>query len=456
MAIIFIAPTAVASSFVTFNTTTAFDAGTKSNIDTKSNSVCLVASNTFQMNATSGFFGINACLISGSPYISVDSIKLSYDMQTLSSGKMKDFSGSGKDGTITGTTVIAGKFGSARNFAGAPDNIVTSGPVSTATNNFAMSAWIYPTTIPSQEMAYFNGLGAANGYGFGIGDGVGGAGSKIVYLIGGVAWKSSGVTAIANTWYHIILERNAGTFTIYINGTAQGATSASNPNTPLTQTTIGLDPGNGNFHGIIDEVLFFNRTLTPSEKTIIATVGGYRTTGVWKSAVQTYNGEIPKQITVDWNNISANNYIQGISILGSFGVAFNNTTIFNSGSLISIPITFSTTLEDNWRIQIVLKGNGTTTVVITSIIVLTGSIPLTNTPNLDATTITLILLILAFIVLLIIGFFERFAMVGAAIVCAIIAVLGWTWTGAIYVPAIFILLMAVCIGLAATRKVSTS
>lgn len=65
---------------------------------------------------------------------------------------------------------------------------------------------------------------------------------------------------------------------------------------------------------------------------------------------------------------------------------------------------------------------------------------------------TIILLIFAFIVLFVVGFFERFAMVGAGLVSAIIAVLSWSWTGEIFIPAVFTLMLAVCIGLAMTKK----
>lgn len=62
------------------------------------------------------------------------------------------------------------------------------------------------------------------------------------------------------------------------------------------------------------------------------------------------------------------------------------------------------------------------------------------------------LLVIAFISLFLIGFFEKFAMVGAALVSFIIGILSWTWIGEPYVPAIFTFLGAVCIGLAITQK----
>src|SRR2546425_7781986 len=49
---------------------------------------------------------------------------LAYDMETLTAdGKMKDLSGHGNDGTISGTTDVAGKVGRARQFDGIADYI---------------------------------------------------------------------------------------------------------------------------------------------------------------------------------------------------------------------------------------------------------------------------------------------------------------------------------------------
>src|SRR2546427_10446147 len=53
---------------------------------------------------------------------------LAYDMETLTAdGKMKDFSGHGNDGTITGTTDVPGVVGRARSFNGVDDHLVAGG-----------------------------------------------------------------------------------------------------------------------------------------------------------------------------------------------------------------------------------------------------------------------------------------------------------------------------------------
>jgi len=73
---------------------------------------------------------------------------LAYDMETLTgSGLEKDLSGHGNDGTITGTTDIAGKVGRARHF-NAGDRI-TAPAISVPATDFTVAAWFRWTTNPS-------------------------------------------------------------------------------------------------------------------------------------------------------------------------------------------------------------------------------------------------------------------------------------------------------------------
>src|SRR3989442_15796703 len=84
---------------------------------------------------------------------------LAYDMETLTgSGLMKDFSGHGNDGTITGTASVAGKVGLARHF-NPGDRIVTSA-ISVPASDFTIAAWFRWTTNPSP---YYSGIQGGGG-----------------------------------------------------------------------------------------------------------------------------------------------------------------------------------------------------------------------------------------------------------------------------------------------------
>src|SRR2546425_3544426 len=77
------------------------------------------------------------------------SLVLSYDMETLTAdGKMKDFSGHGNDGTITGTTDVPGVVGRARSFNGVNDHIV-AGDIMGGGGGVTVAVWVSPHTLDS-------------------------------------------------------------------------------------------------------------------------------------------------------------------------------------------------------------------------------------------------------------------------------------------------------------------
>src|SRR5881628_2079573 len=85
---------------------------------------------------------------------------LAYDMETLTgSGLQKDLSGHGNDGTITGTTIVGGKVGLARHFAGSGDRI-TAPAISVPATDFTVAAWFRWTTNPSP---YYSGIQGGGG-----------------------------------------------------------------------------------------------------------------------------------------------------------------------------------------------------------------------------------------------------------------------------------------------------
>src|SRR2546426_5414007 len=91
---------------------------------------------------------------------------LAYDMETFNSdGKMKDLSGHGMDGTMTGTTDVAGQVGRARQFSGTSDYVQS--PVFALTDKVTVAAWVYfvdgqPTGDYGGIVSNLNGLDNSN------------------------------------------------------------------------------------------------------------------------------------------------------------------------------------------------------------------------------------------------------------------------------------------------------
>jgi hypothetical protein len=102
------------------------------------------------------------------------------------------------------------------------------------------------------------------------GGGIGGTGLVLNVLIGGVAWDPTGYTFADTNTHHIIAERDAGTIKTYVDGVQTANTSAASPVAPTSVAYIAAADSAGtpgrHVNSTIDEVAFYSRILTPSEK----------------------------------------------------------------------------------------------------------------------------------------------------------------------------------------------
>jgi hypothetical protein len=177
----------------------------------------------------------------------------------------------GNPGTLTGgPTWVTGKYGNATSFNGSSHSISAAVPM-TQTDNWTMSAWVYPSSLPQTEgMAMYIGTDPG-GYGFGIGHA--GNNSKLTVLYGYVAWIDTGYTFPTNNeWYHVSLTRSAGYLSAHVNGQRVGNTDldgSNNPNSPSNAFEIGHISGYGGryFNGAIDDVRVYNYARTQAQIT---------------------------------------------------------------------------------------------------------------------------------------------------------------------------------------------
>jgi len=173
-------------------------------------------------------------------------------------------------GTVTGATWES----QGRHFDGVNDKIsIPDNDALDFTGNFTMSIW-------------FNADSFAGGWfetgQFWQGEG-GGTDNKIFFCydlsstftlfnfykvgIGDFLMSSSLWTASPNTWYQIVVTRDTNEYTFYKDGIANGTANQTEiPPAPAADFEIGKgqSPADG-FDGIIGEVQFYNKALSPSE-----------------------------------------------------------------------------------------------------------------------------------------------------------------------------------------------
>lgn len=148
-------------------------------------------------------------------------------------------------------------------FDGADDVLVLGSPVSTVIDNFTMVI-VCRNDDPGStgSVPLFVGTGASNGWGAAVSSDAG----KIGAIWGGVAWDST-TTPLDDTADILIVERAAGTTTIYRNGVALSPTFANAPATPTLTTRIGeWVPLAVVFNGALAQALVYEAALTAQNR----------------------------------------------------------------------------------------------------------------------------------------------------------------------------------------------
>src|SRR5438046_5812607 len=174
-----------------------------------------------------------------------------------SQGQVRDLSGNGNHGTLTGTTAVVGVFGGARGFDGTDDHI-ECGDIMGGNSSVTVAAWVSTRTLDSARHEV-----AQNTQGWGI---------KIEYTnrIAGYVWgqvpelQSTDVLS-ADVWYHIALTYDGTTANLYVNGTLKDSRTyaVSLPDGNLFR--IGEGISGHRWNGSVDEVRVFARALNASE-----------------------------------------------------------------------------------------------------------------------------------------------------------------------------------------------
>lgn len=189
--------------------------------------------------------------------------------------RMQDLSGRGNHGTITGTTIVPGKVGQARDFnPSTTDRIIVSDSSSLDIGTeLTVSAWVKTDTIAGNGRIVEKGKLGVSEWEYGLFR----LGADVRFNI----WKSDGsdhsyATATSaltvGSWVHVAGTYKKGTATkVYINGVewASSTTFTGNTAKKTQSVKIGAREGTSGFSelwdGTIDEVRIFNRALSAAE-----------------------------------------------------------------------------------------------------------------------------------------------------------------------------------------------
>jgi len=183
-----------------------------------------------------------------------------YDFEE-SAGDLLDKTGRGNDGSVYGTVVrdVGGVVGNAYQFgtgASGAVNVSESGDIDMGVN-FTISAWFNWSGDAERNTMALTRYQTDNAWRIEVDD-------KIEAVVVGNGYNA--ISTIANEFQHVVLVGNSTNVDLYVNNVFKETKAISLANTD-TDMGIGADPYNpsAEFHGLIDEVGLWNRTLTVAE-----------------------------------------------------------------------------------------------------------------------------------------------------------------------------------------------
>lgn len=204
----------------------------------------------------------------GSPLVDANTVALwHFDETSIGTGSTTyDSSENENHGVATGTTLIEGFYGKARNFNGASnDYIGFNNPVSLQINNQTICAWVKTTDADTKGYIYSSRDTSAGGGTLYM------DANKSTFHVAATGAGATSNTAYADgKWHHVCVTFNDSTnaVTYYLDGTADGSTT----NTGTIAHTVNKQIGNRvdgttttSFNGSIDEVWVSNTVRSAEE-----------------------------------------------------------------------------------------------------------------------------------------------------------------------------------------------
>jgi len=246
-------------------------------------------------------------------------------------GDANDLAGSNNGVLVNGATFAPGRSGLAFSLNG-NSAYVDLGRVSPGTR-WSLEAWVNLSSVPSGRRAIFGCHADCRDWSLVCNEGVFG-----VNIGRGscVAIVSSGVKAVAGTWYHLVGTYDGTNGTIYVDGVArnseQGAINYVGSSSGLR---IGGSVCCGEYiAGLVDEASLYNRALTPTEVFALYEAGksgkckplGAPTLNVtlvqpglcrlsWPTAASGYRLEFAPALGAQWQSVPGTPLIQGSDLV---------------------------------------------------------------------------------------------------------------------------------------------
>ena len=248
-------------------------------------------------------------------------------------GNANDVSGNANNGTVYGATLAADRFGNANSAYSFDGNDYLSGNLNIDFNlNFTISSWVNPQSLNGGhfvQLGIDDGVNGCNGVGIGKGGLTtysNDIGNNFIELSSCIAWNSSSYQIANNIWSLVTITKNNQGILYFVNGFQVHSilsTSILPSNGNYYFGSTGSNPtGPCYYTGILDEILVYNRALSPSEITQLYTA--VPPTYLWSTGETTATiNPSPTATTTYWCDVTVN----GVTCRKSVTITVNTTPV---------------------------------------------------------------------------------------------------------------------------------
>jgi len=190
-------------------------------------------------------------------------------------GNANDSSGNGNNGAIAGAVLTTGATNvasTAYSFAAnAAAQVITFNSPGSISGNLTVSAWVRPTSYPTERSTIAEGI---DPYSYYISLATDGSLQSYRYGTDPGGYHSSGAgTVPLNTWTNVVIAWDATSVKLYVNGTLRTTVATTGNGLSGSRIIVGAESTSRQFIGAIDDVRVFNRTLPLSDVTKLYSSG---------------------------------------------------------------------------------------------------------------------------------------------------------------------------------------
>jgi hypothetical protein len=186
-------------------------------------------------------------------------------------GNAVEATGSGLNGAVFNATFSAGIAGSSLQIANLGDHaeIPSSDAINLNVNNKTISVWFLAEAPLTRRASIFDRTAISD---YALWLVTTNASSFLRFDIYDGGYKKIGTPVTLGGWHNAVIQKDAGSIVLFLDGQRVGTTNVTSVRTKTNPLIVGAAgtpyiqaSTNYNFHGLIDELRFYDRTLSEAE-----------------------------------------------------------------------------------------------------------------------------------------------------------------------------------------------